>query len=546
VISPFEGAHATNMASRAQPIIPPPFHPGYRASAVLLHPTCLPSPYGIGDLGPSAFAWVDLLQQAGQSWWQALPLAPTGYGDSPYQPLSSFAGNGLLISPDILVAQGLLDPDVCRNCSFPSAHVDYGAVIEFKNQLLEQAWQRFEAGRADELGPGYGQFCRRHATWLEDYALFRALKERFHGAHFRDWPSEFVRRAPLAIARARNELSKQMDKIRFAQFLLFRQAQALKEYAHARGVGLIGDLPFFVSADSSDVWAHPQLFLVDEDYRPSFVAGAPPDDFTAEGQLWGNPVYDWSANQRAGFRFHLDRLRALLTFVDTVRLDHFRAFAAAWHIPADSITAQVGYWEPGPGADFFKVVEKELGSLPFIAEDLGVITHDVCAIRDRFGMPGTRVLQFAFNGDPRNPHLPENFSFNTVVYTGTHDNDTTRGWFKTLPQSDQNRVWAYLNRKNGNGSEISSELLDLAWSSVAALAIAPMQDLLNLGSEARMNRPGSVETNWRWRLTEDMLDPSIFQRLEELTRASNRLSAAHRPIMARSLGTDEAGGRTVY
>jgi 4-alpha-glucanotransferase len=508
----------------------------YRASGVLLHVTSLPSPYGIGDMGPAAFAWVDRLHEAGQSWWQALPLGPTGYGDSPYQALSSFAGNGLLISPELLLEAGLLDVKACEGQSFSSNTVDYGAVIKFKHRLLDQTWGNLNAGARKDLGLAYEMFCHRQAHWLEDYALFRALKQKFHGISYLAWPADLVRRTPTAIAHAQKELSQLMDKVRFAQFLIFEQAQRLKEYAHSRGVGLIGDLPFFVSPDSSDVWAHPELFLLDKEYRPRFVAGVPPDYFSGDGQLWGNPVYDWDALRQTGFRFYIDRLRALLAHVDVIRLDHFRAFAGAWHVPADAETARTGCWIPGPGAEFFRAVQEEVGFLPFIAEDLGVITPDVCTLRDRFRIPGTKVLQFAFDGNPGNPHLPENYSTNTVVYTGTHDNNTTRGWFEALPDAERRRVWSYVNRDEGDSNEIAGELLRLAWSSVAALAIAPLQDLLNLGAQARMNLPGSTDGHWRWRCTEEMLHSSMFRRLRDMTATSNRLHLPQSEPAANAVG----------
>src|ERR1700747_3383828 len=502
--------------------------PDYRASGVLLHVTSLPSPYGIGDMGPAAFAWVDRLHEAGQSWWQALPLGPTGYGDSPYQALSSFAGNGLLISPELLLEDGLLDTNACEGQSFWSNAVDYGAVMQFKHRLLDQIWGNFSAGARKDLGPDYEMFCHRQAQWLEDYALFRALKQKFHGVSYLEWPAELIRRTPAAVAQARQELSPLIDKVRFAQFLIFEQAKRLKAYAHSQGVGLIGDLPFFVSPDSSDVWAHPELFLLDKEYRPRFVAGVPPDYFSEDGQLWGNPVYDWDALRKTGFQFYIDRLRALLAHVDVIRLDHFRAFAGAWHVPAEAKTARTGRWIPGSGSEFFKAVQKEMGFVPFIAEDLGEITPDVCALRDEFRIPGTKVLQFAFDGSPGNPHLPENYSTNTVVYTGTHDNNTTRGGFKTLSEGEREKIRGYLNRANCDGSKIAEELVRMAWSSVAALAIVPLQDLLNLGAEARMNLPGSADSNWSWRLTENMLDASVFQRLRDFTAGSNRLRVSHR------------------
>jgi 4-alpha-glucanotransferase len=501
----------------------PSFPPGYRASGVLLHVASLPSPYGIGDVGPAALAWVDRLLEAGQSWWQALPLGPTGYGNSPYQSLSSFAGNELLVSPDFLIEDGLLRASDCAGNSFSATTINYDTVIPFKQGLLKQAWTTFRAGARGDLRAAYEQFYDLHRDWLEDYALFRALKGEHGGAYYLEWPAELVRRVPAALAQARRNLADQIDRVRFAQFLLFRQGGRLRAHARAKGVRLIGDLPFFVSPDSSDVWANPELFLLDKQQRPRLVAGVPPDYFSVQGQLWGNPVYDWDAVRRTGYQWCLDRLGALLSHVDMIRLDHFRAFAAAWHVPVGAATARTGQWVPGPGADFFYTVEKQLGALPFIAEDLGMITPDVYALRDQFRLPGMRVLQFAFDGKSDNPHLPHNYVPNTVVYTGTHDNPTTRGWFDELPDQQRRYLWDYLKRPAGESREAASILINLAWSSVAALAIAPLQDLLNLGNDARMNLPGRAEGNWRWRCTEDMLTPAAFEWLQELTKTSNRV-----------------------
>jgi 4-alpha-glucanotransferase len=494
----------------------------YRGAGLLLHVTSLPSPYGIGDVGPAAFAWIDRLCESGQSWWQALPLGPTGYANSPYQALSSFAGNWLLISPAALIQDGLLGGSDGGGRSFPAEFVDYDAVTTFKRSVVETAWHNFSRGVRPDLRPVYEQFCNSQAHWLDDYALFRTLKTKYNGAYYLDWPSELVRRDPGAMAQARLELDPEIQKVCFGQFLLFRQAARLKDYARAKGLRLIGDLPFFVSPDSSDVWANPELFQLDEQHRPRFVAGVPPDYFSAQGQLWGNPVYDWEALRRSGYRWCLDRLRALLEHVDVIRLDHFRAFAAAWHIPAGAPTAQSGNWVSGPGADFFEAVEREFGGLPFIAEDLGMITPDVYSLRDRFQLPGTRVLQFGFDGDSRNPHLPRNYVHNAVAYTGTHDNNTTRGWFEALPESQKQVVWNYLGRSSNEDDGVAAALMRLAWSSPAALAIAPLQDLLNLGAEARMNVPGSTEGNWRWRCTENMLSGPAFGWLRELTKVSSR------------------------
>jgi 4-alpha-glucanotransferase len=508
----------------------PPFLPGYRSSGLLLHVTSLPSPYGIGDVGPAAFVWVDRLHDAGQGWWQALPLGSTGSSNSPYRCLSSFAGNGLLISPELLMEDGLLHADECRT-TFKSPAVDYDAVIPFKHRLLGVAWNNFRAGVRRDLLPAYEEFCHSRTNWLEDYALFRVLKSKYNSASYLEWPAELIRREPSALAHARQHLASEIDQVRLAQFLLFNQAKWLKEYAHAKNVRLIGDLLFFVSADSSDVWANPELFQLDEHYRPRFVAGVPPDYFSATGQLWNNPVYDWEALRRAGYAWCIDRIRALLGHVNVIRLDHLRGFAAAWHVPTSAPTAETGEWVRGPGASLFKAVRRALGALPFIAEDLGVITPDVPALRDEFHLPGTRVLQFAFDGRSDNIHLPHNYPPNTVVNTGTHDNATTRGWFEDLPDRERWWFWAYLRRPDGQIRGAAPELMRLAWSSPAALTIAPFQDLLNLGSEGRMNVPGRPEGKWRWRPTQHMLPARAFQWLGNLTKVSNRSGSVQFPVM---------------
>ncbi len=499
--------------------------PAYRGSGLLLHVTSLPSPYGVGDLGPPAFSWIDRLRDAGQAWWQALPLGPTGYGNSPYQSLSSFAGNGLLISPDGLISDGLLRAKDLDS-HFSSDTVDYDSVIPFKHGLFEKAWNYFKAGERKDLQPAYDEYCAKEAHWLEDYALFRALKAKFKDAYYLEWPPELVQRRPHALDDARRELAGEIDQVRFAQFLLSRQSEKLKQHAHGYGIRLIGDLPFFVSPDSSDVWANPELFLLDQQRRPRVVAGVPPDYFSAQGQLWGNPIYNWDALRSTGYRWCIDRLRALLSHVDLIRLDHFRGFAAAWHIPAGAPTAQSGEWVTGPGAGLFEAVQAELGRLPFIAEDLGLITPDVRALRDEFQVRGTRVLQFAFDGHKDNPYLPDNFVPNTVVYTGTHDNAPTRQWYEELPDDQRKNVWSYLKRASGDGAEVAPAMMGLAWSSVAGLAIAPLQDLLNLGKGSRMNVPGRTDGNWSWRCTEDMLSPAPFQWLRDLTERSKRSAAA--------------------
>jgi 4-alpha-glucanotransferase len=497
------------------------FPQGYLGSGLLLHVTSLPSRYGIGDVGPAALAWVDRLRDAGQSWWQSLPPGPTGYGNSPYQPLSSFAGNELLVSPDWLIEDGLLRDSDCE-ANFAPNEIDYDAVIPYKRRLLKTAWANFGTGAHADLRADYERFRNDQSHWLEDYALFRALKAKFNGAYYLHWPRELVERVPSKIAEARGELSEVIDQVCFAQWVLFRQSARLKAYTYAKGVRLIGDLPFFVSPDSSDVWSNPELFLLTDQRRPKFVAGVPPDYFSADGQLWGNPVYDWDALRRTGYRWCIDRLRALLSHVDVVRLDHFRGFAAAWHVPMGAPNARLGQWVPGPGSDFFLAAKKELGDLPLIAEDLGSITPDVIQLRDSQDLPGMRVLQFAFDGNPKNPYLPENYVPNTVAYTGTHDNNTTRGWFEALPEQQKRVFSQYLRRASMESRDAAPELMRLAWSSSAALAIAPLQDLLNLGASARMNTPGQASGNWRWRITDDLLSPAAFGWLRDLTTETKR------------------------
>jgi len=424
----------------------------------------------------------------------------------------------------LLEAEGLLEPGD-KNVSFGNGAVNYEFVIPFKEKLFKTAFARFQRGMASELAPKYEEFCRAQASWLEDYALFRALKARYGGVSYLEWPADLVERHANALAKAKRELEPEMNVVRFEQFLLVRQAEQLKQYAHSKGIGLIGDLPFFVSPDSSDVWANPEFFLLDEHRRPKFVAGVPPDYFSAQGQLWGNPVYDWEALRATGYRWCLDRFRALLSHVDVVRLDHFRGFAAAWHVPEGASTAQKGSWELGPGAELFQTIEAELGGLPFIAEDLGVITPDVEKLRDEFRIPGTRVLQFAFDGHEDNPYLPQNFVNNTVVYTGTHDNPTSREWFEELTDTQRQTLSRkYFDHAAGEHVGPGPAMMSLAWHSRAALAVAPLQDLLNLGREGRMNVPGRADGNWGWRCTEAMLTDEPFAWLRDLTADSQRVN----------------------
>lgn len=492
---------------------------GRRSAGVLLHLSSLPSPHGIGDLGPAAYAWVDLLARTGQSWWQVLPVSATGAGDSPYQSLSSTGGNPLLISPELLVEDGLLQPADLAGQAFPAHEVDYDAVRRFKARVLEQAWARFHEVAASNLRTEFETFLQQNATWIDEYALFMAIKEARGGAAWFDWPNDLRMRDPSALALARRELAGPIARFRFEQFLAFRQWVRLKRYANEHGLRIIGDLPIFVSDDSLDVWLNPEQFLLDANHRPRFVAGVPPDYFSPTGQHWGNPLYDWEAMAKDGYAWWIRRLRGLLRYFDVVRLDHFRGFEAAWHIPAGAPTAQHGHWEPGPGDDLLGRLREALGDLRLIAEDLGQITPAVRAMRDRFGLPGMRVLQFAFDGDPQNPFLPHNYERNTVAYTGTHDNDTTVGWYRALAEPQRHIVRTY---SRSDGRDIAWDLIHLAWSSVADLAVVPVQDLLMLDSSARMNRPNVALGNWRWRLASEQPVERALERLAGLTKMYNR------------------------
>jgi 4-alpha-glucanotransferase len=485
-----------------------------RSAGVLLHPTSLPGRYGIGDLGSAAHAWVEALARAKQTWWQVLPLGPTGAGDSPYQSYSAFAGNPNLISPDLLVKDGLIAAGDVNDVQFPSGSVDFDNVGKFKDWLLDRAGQGFRHGAGNHLRGDFDRFCRENASWLDDFTLFMAIKRGCDGKAWHEWPTPLVRREPAALEQARKELADGIGLESFRQFLFFRQWGQLRVHAERCGVKLFGDAPIFVAADSADVWANPHLFLLDADRRPRFVAGVPPDYFSATGQLWGNPLYDWPAHQASGYAWWLARIKANLRQVDLVRLDHFRGFAAAWHVPYGATTAQTGRWEPGPGAALFEAIRRELGGLPLVAEDLGLISKDVHELRDRFELPGMYILQFAYGGAVEFRFLPHNHVRNAVVYTGTHDNDTTLGWWRSI--SDNER--SFLRRYELHVDEDPvGTLVRTAWASVADIAIAPLQDLLRLGSEARMNVPGVPQGNWRWRSTEDQVTLDLLKWLGDLT-----------------------------
>jgi 4-alpha-glucanotransferase len=499
-----------------------------RSAGVLLHPTSLPGPYGIGDIGPIAHEWVDVLASAGQSWWQVLPLGPTGFGDSPYQGFSAFAGNINLLSPELLRRDGLIGSLDVVTPSFPAERIDYGPVVAYKEALLARAWDNFRGGAAAPLRGPFEQFVAHEARWLDDYALFAALKETHPGTAWYEWESDLVRRKPAALDRARRRLADLVGRQRFGQFLFARQWGELRGHAHSKGIRLIGDVPIFVAADSADVWANPDEFKLDEDRQPTVVAGVPPDYFSATGQLWGNPHYNWERMQAGGYPWWIARIRKTLEQVDLIRLDHFRGFEAAWEVPAGSPTAETGEWVSAPGADLLKTLKKALGGLPLIAEDLGVITPPVEALRQSFHLPGMQILQFGFD-DPDNRFLPHNFVRNTVVYTGTHDNDTTVGWYTALSEKTRDYLDRYYPHRD---PDIAWAMIRLAWSSVAERAMVPLQDVLSLGTEARMNYPGRPSDNWQWRVVTGQLTPALVERLGELTTLYGRQPGRKEPGLA--------------
>lgn len=490
-----------------------------RASGILLHPTALPGPYGIGDLGATARNFIDFLHESGQKVWQILPLGPTGYGDSPYSSFSAFAGNPLLISPDSLVANGDLTEEEITPPCFPADVVDFGAVRTFKTTLLRQASAGFAARASEERRARFLDFCAEEAYWLDDYALYSAIRGHEKDRHWVEWSPALRDREPAALVAIRAELQAAIDVEIYSQFVFAEQWHDLKTYASTCGVRLFGDLPIFVADDSADVWAHRYYFQLDKAGRVTQVAGVPPDYFSTTGQRWGNPLYNWERLRADGFSWWIDRLRRNLTLYDLIRIDHFRGFAASWSIPASEPTAVHGSWEHVPGREFFTAATACLGPLPVIAEDLGEITPDVLALRDHFGYPGMKILHFAFDSGSDNLYLPHNFNRNSVVYTGTHDNDTTVGWWQRLGADERRSVEHYLGRRV---DDPLSELLRLASASVSRLCIFPLQDLLRLDSSARFNRPGAPEGNWQWRWQGDSFPPGSVEFLKDLTALYGR------------------------
>ncbi|MEM7346112.1 MAG: 4-alpha-glucanotransferase [Chloroflexota bacterium] len=509
-----------------------------RSSGILLHPTSFPGPHGIGDLGSTAYQFIDFLVEAGQSLWQILPLGPTGYGDSPYASFSSFAGNPLLLSLDLLVEAGDLDPAAIENPpDFPVDQIDYGWVLHWKVPLLERAARNFLRRTATTRHPDFEAFCQEQAYWLDDYALFMAVKSHFDwkaktenkfGAMWSNyWDKDIALHDPAAVSRWQEAQQETIAVHKVWQYYFAQQWQAVRQYANSRGIKIIGDIPIFVAPDSVDVWANRALFHLNTEGQPTVVAGVPPDYFSETGQLWGNPLYDWEALAKEKYEWWLRRIQATLTHVDMIRIDHFRGFEAYWEIPAEAETAIDGRWVKAPGVELFKTIEMALGDLPILAEDLGLITPEVEALRDQFGFPGMKILQFAFDQkeagelNATNNFLPHNYTPHCVVYTGTHDNDTTLGWYQARTDEEQDLIRRYLARSD---DDIVWDFIRLAMASVAHFAIIPMQDTLNLDSDARMNTPSTLGQNWMWRYRIEALNPWVSNRLDELATLYGRNS----------------------
>jgi 4-alpha-glucanotransferase len=497
-----------------------------RLAGILMHPTSLPGPFGIGDLGAEAYRFVDFLAAAGQAYWQILPLSPTGYGDSPYQGLSALAGNPMLISTEKLVEAGHLSrEDLEGRPHFPADRVDFGPVIEYKNRLLDQAFARFRSQAPGTQKQDFARFCAEQASWLEDLALFMALKKAHGLRPWHEWEEGAARHEPAALACWCEELTDEIENQKYRQWQFFRQWLAVKAYANEKGIRIIGDIPIFVALDSADVWANTGLWQFDEDLQPTVVSGVPPDYFSKTGQLWGHPLYRWEVMAEKGYEWWIRRFRLAFTQADVVRIDHFRGFYNYWEVPGDADTAIVGRWLYGPGAELFRAVTRALGDVAIIAEDLGDFDRDsragVTALQEEFAYPGMKVLQFAFGAGPRDPFLPHNLGREVVIYTGTHDNDTSVGWYQ-VSATEQERDYARKYMAT-NGEDIAWDMIRLAWASVANTAMTTVQDLLKLGHEARMNTPSTVgPPNWCWRLWPGALTEELAERLLTLTAIYGR------------------------
>ena len=493
-----------------------------RSSGILFHPTSLPGKYGIGTLGKEAYAFIDFLKKSRQKLWQIFPLGPTGYGDSPYQSFSSFAGNPYLIDFDLLIEAHLLSEEDLRDVFFGDneEYIDYGAIYNQKYPLLRKAYENFKSSDNHEMRENLEHFKRENASWLNDYSLYISLKNHFNGLPWNEWAHDIKNREHGAMEHYRNELADDIEYHNFIQFLFFKQWGDVKRYANENGIKIIGDIPIFVAADSSDAWANPEIFLFDEERKPVKVAGVPPDYFSATGQLWGNPLYNWQKLKETNYSWWVERVRANLSTCDIIRIDHFRGFEAYWAVPYGDDTAINGQWEPGPGIDLFNAIKSQLGELPIIAEDLGLMTQGVIDLREATGFPGMKILGFAFDSGEENDYLPHTYTKNCVIYTGTHDNDTLIGWFQKAKEEDRQFARDYLNSRSDD--EIHWDAIRGAWSSVASMAISPVQDFLGLGSEARINTPGVAAGNWQWRLRHGVLTDELAERIAKLTRVYSR------------------------
>lgn len=493
-----------------------------RSSGILFHPTSLPGKYGIGTLGKEAYAFIDFLKKSRQKLWQIFPLGPTGYGDSPYQSFSSFAGNPYLIDFDLLIEAHLLSEEDLRDVFFGDneEYIDYGAIYNQKYPLLRKAYENFKSSDNHEMRENLEDFKRENASWLNDYSLYISLKNHFNGLPWNEWAHDIKNREHGAMEHYKNELADDIEYHNFIQFLFFKQWGDVKRYANKNGIKIIGDIPIFVAADSSDAWANPEIFLFDEERKPVKVAGVPPDYFSATGQLWGNPLYNWQKLKETNYSWWVERVRANLSTCDIIRIDHFRGFEAYWAVPYGDDTAINGQWEPGPGIDLFNAIKSQLGELPIIAEDLGLMTQGVIDLREATGFPGMKILGFAFDSGEENDYLPHTYTKNCVVYTGTHDNDTLIGWFQKAKEEDRQFARDYLNSRSDD--EIHWDAIRGAWSSVANMAISPVQDFLGLGSEARINTPGVAAGNWQWRLRHEVLTDELAERIAKLTRVYSR------------------------
>ncbi|WP_370583836.1 4-alpha-glucanotransferase [Oxynema sp. CENA135] len=494
-----------------------------RSSGILLHPTSFPSRFGIGDLGDEAHRFIDFLVESGQQFWQILPIGPTGYGNSPYMSYSAMAGNPLLVSPDRLVEAGWLEEaDFANLPEFPTDRVDYDRAIAVKMPLLQKAFERYRDNATDEQREVFNHFCDEKAYWLDDYSLFMSIKEAHAGVSWHNWDLGISRRDPGAMHIWHEQVGESVYFHKFLQFEFFRQWSEIKDYANERGIAIVGDLPIYVAHDSADVWANPDIFCLDpESGEAALMAGVPPDYFSDTGQLWGNPVYNWDRLKETDFEWWVKRFHAMLDYVDVIRIDHFRGLESYWVVEEGETTAINGRWVEAPGEHFLQRVADKLGQLPLIAEDLGIITPEVEHLRDHFALPGMKILHFAFGSGAGNPYLPFNFyNRNCIVYTGTHDNDTTVGWFEKLADHERQGLLAYLGEVSSWG--IHWDLIRVAWSSVANQAIVPLQDLFGLGSEARMNFPSKPEGNWEWRYQSGDLKSEYARRLKMLTETFGR------------------------